>query len=70
MLSSLNSFTLQFKPLLAADLERFFSEESARILCDSEVSVFLSYVLMPLTTKPNLRIKHQAAQVLRTTPHC
>ncbi len=43
MLSSLNSFTLQFKPLLAADLERFFSEESARILCDSEVSVFLSY---------------------------
>jgi cullin-4 len=43
MLSSLNCFTSQFKPMLIADLERFFAEESARMLCDSEVSVFLIY---------------------------
>jgi cullin-4 len=40
MLASLNCFTCQFKPLLVADLERFFAEESARMLCDSEVSIF------------------------------
>jgi hypothetical protein len=43
MLGSLSCFTSQFKPLLTADLERFFAEESARMLCDSEVSVFLLY---------------------------
>jgi cullin-4 len=43
MLGSLNCFSSEFKPLLNADLERFFAEESARMLCDSEVSVFLLY---------------------------
>ncbi len=43
MLVSLGCFSTQFKPLLAADLARFFAEESARMLCDSEVSVFLLY---------------------------
>lgn len=43
MLGSLSCFTSQFKPLLVADLERFFAEESSRMLCDSEVSVFLLY---------------------------
>ena len=43
MLVSLSCFHSQFKPLLIADLERFFAEESARMLCDSEVSVFLLY---------------------------
>jgi len=44
MLVSLGCFASQFKPLLTSDLERFFAEESARMLCDSEVSVFLLYV--------------------------
>jgi cullin 4 len=43
MLVSLGCFHSEFKPLLIADLERFFAEESARMLCDSEVSVFLLY---------------------------
>ncbi len=43
MLASLGCFTSLFKPLLVADLERFFAEESARMLSDSDVSVFLLY---------------------------